>query len=179
MKKLIFCILSLITLLSGLPSIAQNEEQVTLRVVKKNQEPKAVLDAIKKDFPTAISRSLSFLPEKDFGQQWTVESNKAISTVDINYYQVEVKTKDAIQTAVYDKSGNLLRIRKVIKNGKLPDQVRSTVSKFDGWQMIGNEEQITDDKQYTIFYKIRLKKGISRKTLFLDPTGQIKKDLPI
>jgi len=44
-----------------------NSETLTLRPVKKGEEPKEVMNAIRKDFPKAIVSDLNFLPAKLYG----------------------------------------------------------------------------------------------------------------
>lgn len=176
MKKLWVVMLLLVV---SLTSRAQVVEAVVLKPVNKGEEPQEVLDAIKRDFPEAVSRTLSVLPAKTYGQQWDVEVYKADDEAQPDYYEVRINAKNGYQTAVYDKTGKLIKVKQVIKNAELPPEVQNTVKKFVDWKVVGDEERITNDKKFTILYKVKLKKGLLSKTLFIDPQGNIKKELPV
>jgi hypothetical protein len=156
----------------ALGAMAQ-EEMLTITPVKKGDEPKAVLDAIKTDFPNAVANDLSFLPSKLYGSEWNVQlaSN---TDEDIQYYQIQVIEKNVHYTAVYDKDGKLLSSKETIKTHQLPSAVVASVKKFSDWKMIDSHEVIkTKGSKARLYYKVRLEKGKGHKNVFLDPQGNI------
>lgn len=54
------------------PGVTAQQKTLTVTKVKKGEEPKVVLDAIKTDFPDFIAKDLSFLPAKLYGEEWNV-----------------------------------------------------------------------------------------------------------
>jgi hypothetical protein len=155
-------------------------KEVILTPVKKGEEPQIVLDSIKKQFPDPISRTLSILPAVTYGKEWNVYISKDSEEATPEYYEVDIKGNKGNYTAVYDKSGNLLKVKQVIKDADLPEKVRNTINtKYSGWKIVGNEERFTNAKKAILEYKIALKKGVIRKSVFIDPEGNIKLALPL
>jgi|GEM_PF-1909929 len=156
----------------ALGAMAQ-EEMLTITPVKKGDEPKAVLDAIKTDFPSAVAKDLSFLPSKLYGKEWNVQLAGSTDE-DIQFYQVQIAEKDVLYTAVYDKDGKLLSSKEMIKTSRLPSAVVASVKKFSDWKMIESHEVIkTKGSKARLYYKVRLQKGMEHKNVFLDPQGNI------
>ncbi len=114
MKKSIIA-LWLLCLAPGV--MAQQQEKLTLTKVKKGDEPKAVVDAVNKDFPGALTRELSFLPPKLYGEEWFVDlTSDQLDHADFYQVHVKVKQDNADYTAVYDGNGKLLSSRQLLHN---------------------------------------------------------------
>ena len=162
-------------------SNAQAVEQVALKRVKEGEAPEAILNAIKGDFPDPISRTLSLLPAKTYGAEWNVEISEASEEAEPQYYQVEINAKNGNYVAVYDKSGKLLKTKQVIENAELPEKVRMILgTAYKGWKMTGHEERIKNNfGKFDVTYKVPLRKGLKRKTIFFAPDGSIKREVPI
>ncbi|MDB5119399.1 MAG: hypothetical protein JWN56_617 [Sphingobacteriales bacterium] len=147
--------------------------------VKSEDETKMVIDSIKKEFPEPVVNLLTAIPAKTYGKEWNVYISKESEEETPSYYEVEIKAANGYQTAVYDKAGNLLRVKQIIKNAELPEAVKNTINtKYNDWQVIGDEERISNAAKFTVDYKIKLKKGILRKTVFINPKGEIKNEFP-
>lgn len=157
---------------------AAQEKTAVIRPVKKGEEPKAVMDALKKDFPNTVVESLSFLPSKLYGEEWniTVEGQENIEPT---YYQVYIKKEKENYTAVYDKSGKLLSSKHIIEDASLPKPVNETVKKFAGWHVDKAQEIIeykSKGNEFSNLYKVKLQQGAKHKVLFVNPNGEIVKD---
>jgi len=140
----------------------------------------AVLESIKTEFPEPIVRTLTTIPAKEYGKEWNVYISKESEEKMPDYYEVVIRTKEGMRTAVYDRSGNLLRVKQVIKNVDLPSSVKETLNeKYKGWQIIDEEERITNAKKSVMEYKVKLKKGLLRKTVFIAPDGTVEKEFPL
>jgi hypothetical protein len=86
---------------------AQSTETVTITPVKKGEEPQAVMNAIRNDFPQAIVTELGFLPTVLYGEQWNVRTDGAVAkNADTQYYQVNIREGQDSYKALYDKAGN-------------------------------------------------------------------------
>lgn len=176
MKKL-FLIMALGVL--GLTCSAQIE-QVVLTPVKKGEAPQVLLDSIKKSFPNSISQTLSTITASSYGKAWNVYISPASAEITPLYYHVYLKGKNGNQTLIYDKDGNLLKVKQVIKNTEIPEPVKNTLNtKYTDWTLVGNEERITTAKEKSgVEYKVILKKGVLKKAVFIDPEGNVKVALP-
>lgn len=170
MKK---SVLIIILLCLAMGAIAQ-QEQLTITKVKHGEEPKAVMNAIKSDFPNSVSRNFAFLPAKLYGKEWNVQlEGDAMESA--TYYQALIKSGKTEYTAVYDKDGKLMSSKYVIENAKLPKPVNETIKKFEGWHIDAATELIKYNgaKTITDTYKIKIQKGIEHRVIFLDPEGHI------
>ncbi len=176
MKKL-FLIIAL-----GVISVTSSAQitEVVLTPVKNGEAPQALLDSIKKAFPHPVSQTLSTITAATYGEAWNVSINPASAELNPLYYHVYMRGKNGIQTLIYDKQGNLLKVKQVIKNSEIPDKVKNTLkTKYAGWSTVGNEERITNaNGRIGIEYKVILKKGIIKKAVFIGQEGDVKVALP-
>ena len=147
---------------------------------EKSDGSLTVLESIKKEFPDPVVRTLTTIPAEEYGREWNVYISKESAEETPDYYEVVIRTNNGMRTAVYDRSGNLLRVKQVIKNVDLPETIRESLhKKYKGWQIIGEEERITNAKKHVLDYKVKLKKGLLRKTVFIAPDGTIARELPL
>ncbi|MBD0254108.1 MAG: hypothetical protein ICV83_00190 [Cytophagales bacterium] len=180
MNKLLFAAAAL--LLAGSPAWAQGDleaETMTLTEVKKGEEPQAVLDAVKQDFPGATVGNIAILPHLLYGEEWdvTTDDDDDDEAGAPDYYQVSASGKNTRFTAVYDKTGKLLRSRETLKDAALPDAVTATLTKrYAGWKVDGDREKIKDAKGVTVSYKVLLQKGKEKRRVAFDPGGKIIKE---
>jgi hypothetical protein len=180
MKKLLFA--AAVLLLTSGPGWAQGdltEETVTLTEVKKGEEPQAVLDAVKQDFPGSSVGNISILPHLLYGEEWdvTTDDEEDDDAQAPDYYQVSASGKNTSFTAVYDKNGKLLRSREILKGDALPDAITTTLNKrYAGWKVAGDREKIKDAKGVTVTYKVLLQKGKEKRRVAFDPSGKIIKE---
>ncbi|SKB63688.1 hypothetical protein [Daejeonella lutea] len=175
MKKLIFIMALSVAAFTCSAQIAK----VALRPADKGTAPQVVLDSIKKAFPEPISQTLTSITAAHYGKQWNVEISPASEQEQPYYYQVAIKNEDGRYLAIYDKNGNLLKVRQVLKNTPLPEEVSRTLStKYQGWSVLDKEERISSGKKFSNDYKVLLKKGILKKAVYFDEGGNIKRVLP-
>lgn len=176
MKKLILIMaLSLATLASS-AQIAK----VALKPSEKGHTPQVVLDSIKKAFPQPISQTLSTITAQNYGKEWEVDISPASAEESPLYYQVFIHNKTGRYTAIYNKDGNLLKMKQIFMNPTLPEEVNKTLqSKYGDWKLVKTEERLSNDghRAYTE-YKVLLKKGPVKKAVYLDETGRVKFGIP-
>lgn len=155
------------------------EETLTLKAVKKGEEPKEVMDAIKQDFPQAIAAVLAFLPDKLYGEKWSIDLTDNLDGDTPNFYQVNLKEKNQSYQAVYDKTGKVLYSKTVIEQAKLPKEVMATVSaKYPGWNIVKDTEKITVKQGGAKeVFRVEIKQEKKRRSLFLDYGGKLIKDV--
>lgn len=177
MKKL-FLIMALSV--AAFTGSAQEVVKVALKPTDNSKTPQVVLDSIKKSFPHPISQTLSKIAAKSYGKQWDVEISPSSEEQDPLYYEVNILNNDGRYKAVYDKNGNLLRIKQTFKNPSLPETVNQTLqSRYKGWSLVDKEERIDNNgKKAETEYKVLLKKGIIKKAVYLDESGKVKMALP-
>lgn len=153
-------------------------EKVVLVPAKQKKVTGFTLDSISKALPVPISQTLSTLSND--GRVWNIDFKPASSEINTSFYNVYLKGKNGKQTLTYDKDGNLLQVKQVLKNTEVPEPVKKTLNtKYNGWALVGNEERhIHDSDKATLDYKIILKKGILKKAVLVDPEGDVKLALP-
>lgn len=151
-------------------------QEIAMKSLKKGEEPKEVLDALKKDFPGGAVQGMSVIPLSLYGKEWSVsERNKIDDKSSISFYQVDGKGKSGNFSAVYDKNGKLMSYKEVIKEAELPASIRSTLgNQFAGWQVTGDREKVKyNHGNIKIAYRVNLKKDKEHKHVFFDETGKI------
>lgn len=152
------------------------DETITITHVKKGEQPQAVLDALKKDFPNTIIKDMAFLPGTLYGREWSVQEEDGTDgdTADLQYYQVTATGPDVNYTAVYDKSGNLLSYKETIRQADLPGPVAKTINnQFLDWKVVGSRERIRFSKNKTVVYRVELAKGKEREKVYFDDSGKV------
>ena len=163
---------------------AQSTETVTITPVKKGEEPKAVMNAIRNDFPQAIVTELGFLPTVLYGEQWNVRTDgvAAAKNADTQFYQVNIREGSDNYKALYDKDGNLHFSKRIIKHAELPQAVIDAVAAaHPDYKIINDREKITSDAdgKLNIVYHVTIQKkehGILRG-MFIDPTGKVIREI--
>ncbi|MDB5012675.1 MAG: hypothetical protein JWQ25_877 [Daejeonella sp.] len=182
MVLLVLCVTSKAQIVSKVvlkPTEVKNTKAVDT-TVKNEDQSKIVIDSIKKKFPEPVVNVLTKIPAKTYGKEWNVYISEESEAETPDYYEVEIKAANGYQTAVYDGSGNLLKLKQIIKNADLPEAVRNTITtKYKDWKVIGDEERISNAAKFNVNYKVKLKKGILRKTVFISPEGEIKNEFPL
>jgi hypothetical protein len=176
MKKLILIMALNVAALASSAQIAK----VALKPTNNSKTPQVVLDSIKKAFPEPISQTLSTITAQNYGKQWDVEISPASEEESPLYYQVFIHNKTGRYTAIYDKNGNLLKMKQTLKNISLPEAVNQTIqSKYNGWSLLDKEERIENNgKKASTEYKVLLKKGLIKKAVYFDDNGKVKLSLP-
>lgn len=169
MKKLILalCLTSLALSLAA-------QQTVVVKKVQKGDEPKAVVDAIKRDFPEAVTKNLSYLPAKLYGEEWNVALRDEAGSGEYKYFVVNMKQENQDYTAVYDEDGTLLSSKRIIRNVPLPEPVAETLKRFSGWHIDKTHEIIQYKRARTTdTYKVKIQKKGEHKVIFLDAEGNI------
>lgn len=177
MKKILM-ILFVSTLIQGV-SFAQ-ENSLTLVPIKKGEEPKAVMDAIKRDFPKASTSDLSYLPSLIYNERWNVNENIEDNSDKYDLITVIIKENDKTYRAVYDQDGKILHTKTVIKDADLPKGIMKTIqSEYPGYSLVNDREKITSGKDLKsdIVYRVEIQKDNHGKitSLFFDNSGKILK----
>jgi hypothetical protein len=138
------------------------------------------LDSIKRVLPGPIGRTLSVVTAHQDVKAWDLSVNPASDSFQPTYYQVFLKSRDGKKTMVYDKDGNLLRVRQVLKNADVPERVINTLNtRYKDWTLVDKEErQVNSLQKMDVDYKVILKKGLFKKAVLLDPNGEVKLAIP-
>ena len=153
-------------------------EFLTLKPVKKGEEPSAVMNSIKQDFPKGVASDLSILPSKMYGEQWSADFKEDLNGAVPNLYQVTIKEGNEMFRAAYDKSGKMLSSKTIIEKAKLPIEVTNAVStKYPLWKIVNDREKITYTKgSLKEVYHVEINQDKMYRNLFIDNTGQVIKD---
>ena len=160
-------------IIMSVAAIAQ-EKKLTITHVNKGEEPAAVMDALKKDFPGFIVDDLSFLPGKLYGDEWNIQMS-GDGDMESTYYNVRVKEGNRSFTGVYDKNGKLLSSKQMVDYAMLPKPVQDATRQYADWHVDHAHEYIKyNAKKSSDVYRVKIQKGGQHKFLFIDPTGKIQ-----
>jgi hypothetical protein len=173
-KSIVVCM----CFIAGIAMAQVQTETLTLKAVKKGEEPKGVMDAIKKDFPKAIVSDLAILPGKLYGEQWSVDFKDDLNGATPELYRVNLKEGSESYQAVYDKSGKMLSSKTIIKEAQLPAGVTKTISaKYPDWKVANDREKITYKKgALKEVYHVQIHQNNTYRSLFLDGSGRLIKN---
>lgn len=173
MKKL-FLIMALG--ITGVTCSAQIEKVVLKPANRSDISNTIILDSIKRVLPAPVSQILSVVN----GRAWNVDITPVSGESEVTRYYVYLKGKDGRQTLVFNKDGNLVHAKQVIKNVDVPEPIEKALkTRYRGWAVLGNEERhIADNRKTSADYKVILKKGMIKKAVLFDPDGDIKIALP-
>ncbi|MBT1697300.1 hypothetical protein KK083_10460 [Fulvivirgaceae bacterium PWU4] len=175
MKKLMVFVMMLMT---AVLAMAQTTETLTLRPVKKGEEPKQVMDAIRADFPQAIVKDLSFLPGKLYGEMWSVTLTGDRESDLPDVYQVTLKDGHETYRAVYNNQGKLVSSKTVITSAQLPEAVVKSISTaYPGWKIVQDREKIQyKNGNLKEAFRVMLQENKKVKHVFVDGGGNILKE---
>jgi hypothetical protein len=170
MKKIWLTLAAAIIFMAGW----SQEQRIQIKKVKKGDEPPAVMDAIRSQFPEAIVDQLSYLPYKLYGEEWNVRVD-GTPLDDVSLYRVHIKQGQQEFNGVYDKNGKMLSSQTFVDFAALPVEVRTSLDKFKGWHVDHAHEYIQyNGKKTSDTYRVKLQKGAEHKILFMDPMGNIR-----
>lgn len=125
--------------------------------VKKKEVPASVIKAVENDYLSCKDRI-----------SWHVNTSK-----NIDYYIATAQGKNITCEAVYDKDGNLIRAKTVMKNVKIsPDLVRKIKTDFPGWKISEDRVVIRDFDENKRFTEIKIDRSGESKLLYYDSNGQ-------
>lgn len=164
--------------IAGIAMAQSQTETLTLKAVKKGEEPKEVMAAIKQDFPQAIVRDLAILPGKLYGEQWSVYFNDNLNGATPEFYRVTLKESNESYQAVYDKSGKVLSSKTIVNEAQLPKGVTKTISaKYPDWKIANDREKITyKNGALKEVYHVQIHQNNTYRSLFLDNSGKLIKN---
>jgi len=177
MKKLILA--GMVVLAFTLQAFAQQEMKVQVPmeklVINQNQVPKAVTMAVSKDVTDGQPIQWHTFPYMFKKYGWDViNPNLAKKEKKPDQYEVYIKTSHGGRIdAVYNASGNLVRMREVLINVELPIKISDAIAKsqYKDWNIGKDKELITVGQEHVKHYVVRLTKGEKKKTLFIDEKG--------
>lgn len=176
MKKLT---LFLVCAVAGVVAYAQSStETFTAKAVKKGEEPQAVMDAVKKDFPKAIVGDLNVISPKLYGEQWSINFDDKTNGSAPEYYHVMLKEGNAQYAAYYNKAGKLISSKTYLNNEQLPTEITSAItSKYPDWTIIKDSEKMTyKEGSMKEAYRVVIQKDKMHRSLLMDGNGKIVKD---
>jgi hypothetical protein len=175
MKNLIVCCLCLA---AGSVMAQVNSETLTLKAVKKGEEPEQVMKAIQEHFPKAVVSDLSFLPAKLYGEQWSVNLEDDSNGTPADLYQVSGKEGNERFKAVFDASGKEISSMRIINQAQLPTEVASAIAeRYPSWKVVDDQEKVTyQHGRLKEAYHVRIQENKTTRSLLIDNDGKIVKD---
>ena len=166
------------TMLIAGPAIAQEtaSTSVTFKKLEKEEVPTVIMASVEKDFPERTMEEIALIPGKAYTDEWAVteETKTAAQNFIPDYYTVSLGGKNTHGEAVYNRDGELLHYKEVIKNELLPRAIRTKISEeYPGYAELATQEVVRDGKQHTDYYKVRIRKGKDKETLYFNEDGKL------
>jgi uncharacterized membrane protein YkoI len=141
------------TLLGFLSAMAAAQE----KKISAKEMPAPVIAAFKTAYPGASIRGYS--REKENGR---------------TYYEIESREGQVSRDVLYNPDGTVAEIEETIDPNDLPAEVRQAVqSRYPKGVIAKAEKTVAGDK---VSYEVRIRQGIKRVTIELDPNGQLLHD---
>jgi hypothetical protein len=112
-------------------------------VLKKDQVPPAIIDAVKSDFQHGEAFSWGKFPYALKKYAWVVDNDA--SNVKPEFYEVYIKASDGSDIyAVYTPDGTIKESKTIRKNAPLPRTVDQALAKsqYKDWTVVGDKELI-------------------------------------
>ncbi|GGF47142.1 PepSY-like domain-containing protein [Echinicola rosea] len=155
-------------------AVHAQEERVVLKQVSDSEVPKAVVEAIKKDFPQSVVDEVKILPADGIDSWKVTDVQNTMSPGDeMTYYAISFYGDGVSGQVLYDADGEMVVYKKVITNEALPPSIRSYIgNNYSGWAFIKDKEIIKKSPTAaTDVYTVVIKKGNDKKTLHFDGSG--------
>jgi len=125
--------------------------------VKKEELPKVVVKAIERDFTC----------KEDI--KWYASDR----TANLDYYMVKSSGDNVTCEATYDKKGQLLNAKTIMKNVRLPDTVQDAINReYAGWTIAGTQAVVQDFRENSKYYKVGLGNEGTYKVVYYNPKGK-------
>ncbi|HEX5171862.1 MAG TPA: hypothetical protein VFW11_21935 [Cyclobacteriaceae bacterium] len=177
MKKLILPIAMSLILGTGYA-----QESVGLAPIKKGAEPKAVLNALKEEFPQATASEFNFISRELYGQKWSETEDGSQLNGSLKYLQVTVKDKNNdYQQVIFDEHGKVINVKEFIKHADLPAEITKALkAKYPECKLLKDSERISTGKanKATAIYRLEIQTGPKgeKRNLFYDNGGKLLRD---
>ena len=138
----------------------------------------AIVESIQEDYPDVDVQDWAILPAQAYQEEWVVSKDEKNvddpANFEPQYYSVSMKGKDVSGQAVYNAKGELMHSKEIIKDGQLPSAItKKLATDYSGYQVTKDKEVIKDGKHHTEYYKIRVKKGKEKQTLYFGENGEL------
>jgi hypothetical protein len=125
--------------------------------VKKKEVPASVIKAVENDYLSCKDRIT-----------WHVDTSENIS-----YYIATAQGKNISCEAVYDKDGNLIRAKTVMRNVKIsPDLVTKINADYPGWKISEDRVVIRDFDENLRYTEVTIDRPGESRLLYYDSNGQ-------
>lgn len=155
-------------------------EIADLTPIKKGEEPKAVLNTLKQDFPGVTASEFNFISHVLYGQKWSEKVSGEL-VGDMKLVQVNVRDKNGNYEILFDKDGKVLKIKDFIKNAELPPAVMKSIrGKYPSFKLLTDSEKISAgrDRKAQVVYRAEIQSAPNgkKRNLFLDNSGKLLRD---
>lgn len=170
--------LALLALAFGIATAQGIEtESVTIKKVKREEVPAAVITAFEQDFPDGKAIEYSLMPLKVYKSKWEVTpdpDNDDFNGQKPDFYDVYTKGSNFVTHAIYNADGKLLKFSEKVTDAALPTNITQSISTgpYKDWVIVGDKEVIKAASKKPDYYRIKIEKGHSHKYLYFGMDGQ-------
>lgn len=126
--------------------------------IERSEVPEAVLQAIESDYPSCRGNIT-----------WYIHNGSS----NINYYVVSAQGDKITCEAYYDREGNLIHSKTVMKDVALPSPMLEALSTdYSDWTITQDYIVIRDFDENKMYSGVTVTKGMESKTLYFDSNGE-------
>lgn len=175
MKRVLFSIFSLTGFIFPLLAQVDHDYKVSDVVpveslmLKKDQIPPAIVNAVNADFKTGKPLTWGKFPYTLADYGWVVSKEAAAEKPD--QYEVFIKAADGSDVyAVYKPDGTIIQSRSIYKNAPIPEEVRTKLanSQYKDWAVAGDKELIryyNYKKDIIAHFRLTVEKNNVKRTI--------------
>jgi hypothetical protein len=170
-------VLILIALLPFRNSISGQGAGPEAKKIRFEELPPAVQEAVRKDFPKAVSEQVWAAPLWVYYADWQAGPLNRGDWPDTagqpEVYAFELSKGRSRLEAVYNKEGGQLQVKEVLRDSRLPRQVPAYIVRhYKGYAILtGKIKRILSPGDFQHYYEVWITQGKIRKRLFFDGEG--------
>ena len=179
MKKIFAILVALV----GYNAQAQEKELFTVDAKPISQQaiPADVVESVKKDFPGNDVIDYYLLAAEKVNPEWAVTvDDHSKANDELDHYTVMLKgKKGGYVYGLYDKEGNLEKMKLLANDFALPSNIRSaaTSGSYSGYEIKSDKfVKVVDRKTNKQYVEVVVAKGRDTKKLYFDPKGKFIKE---
>jgi hypothetical protein len=162
---------------------AQDVVTVYAKKISEEETPKAIVEALKKDFPDNAGDVKYYLyPGNKVADDWRIALDSMILQGGADQYTVKLKgKKGGYIYGLYNKEGELEVLKMEAIDFALPPSIAeaATSGEYEGYRIKSNKYkciQVLDKKSNKEYVQVVVAKGKKTKNLYFTPEGEFIKE---
>lgn len=146
--------------------------------IEKDKVPAAVKKAFALHHPTVAENDWYGYPTFDEVSNWYAYDPRVNAVDAPQYYIAKFQVNGAANKVIYSADGKKVATYNKLQREGFPAEVNKAFlnSEYNGWEQVGEKEEITRGTGNEKVYKITVEKDAQQHELFYDKKGKLLKD---